>query len=96
MDHYGSKGLTPINGCREWVCGDIIKQFTASNKLQWHGHVMTIDYEMEVKSCDFTECLCDTRVPTMNRRHVIPHQFYDRFGLYNATTRNKLRVEGKP
>ena len=96
MDLYMRKKCTAINGFREWVCGDLIEFFSPNNKLQWYGHVMDIDYEMETKGCEFSECLCDTKVPAENHRHVIPNQFYDRFGLFDYKTRMVLWVKGKP
>lgn len=96
MDLYMRNKYTAISGFQEWVCGKLIEFFTPNNKLQWYGHVMDIDYEMEAKGCEFTECLCDTKVPSENRRHVIPHQLYDRFGLFGHTTRMAMWAEGKP
>ena len=96
MDLYARNKYTAISGFQEWVCGKLIEFFSANNKFQWYGHVMDIDYEMEVKGCEFTECLCDSKVPSENRRHVVPSQFYDRFGLLNYATRMALWAEGKP
>jgi hypothetical protein len=96
MDLYMRNKYTAISGFQEWVCGKLIEFFTPNNKFQWYGHVMDIDYEMEAKGCEFTECLCDTKVPSENRRHVIPNQLYDRFGLIGHATRMALWAEGKP
>ena len=96
MDLYLRNKYTAISGFQEWVCGKLIEFFTPNNKFQWYGHVMDLDYEMEATGCDFTECLCDTKVPSENRRHVIPNQLYDRFGLIGHASRMALWMEGKP
>lgn len=96
MDLYMRNKYTAISGFQEWLCGKLIKFFTPNNKFQWYGHAMDLDYEMEATGCDFTACLCDTNVPSENRRHVIPNQLYDRFGLFGHATRMALWVEGKP
>jgi hypothetical protein len=96
MDLYARNKYTAISGFQEWVCGKLIEFFSANNKFQWYGHVMALDYEIEATGCDFTECLCDTKVPSENRRHVVPNQFYDRFGLLNYATRMALWAKGKP
>ena len=96
MDLYMRNKYTAISGFQEWVCGKLIEFFTPNNKFQWYGHVMDIDYEMEAKGCEFTECLCATNVPSENRRHVIPNQLYDRFGLLGYASRMALWMEGKP
>ena len=96
MDLYMRNKYTAISGFQEWVCGKLIEFFTPNNKFQWYGHVMDIDYEMEEKGCEFTECLCDTKVPSENRRHVVPNQLYDRFGLIGHATRMALWANGKP
>lgn len=96
MDLYMRNKYTAISGFQEWVCGKLIEFFTPNNRFQWYGHVMDIDYEMEAKGCEFTECMCDTKVPSENRRHVIPNQLYDRFGLIGHASRMALWMEGKP
>lgn len=96
MDMYMRRKYTAISGFQEWVCGALIEFFSPDNKFQWYGHAMDIDYEMEATGCDFTECLCETKVPSENRRHVIPNQLYDRFGLIGHASRMALWMEGKP
>lgn len=96
MDLYIRNKYTAIGGFQEWVCGELIDFFTPNNKQQWYSNVMDIDYEMEDKGCEFTECLCDTKVPLENRRHIIPYQLYDTFGLFDNTTRMTLWAKGKP
>lgn len=96
MDLYMRNKYTAISGFQEWLCGTLIKFFTPNNKFQWYMHAMDLDYEMEAKGCDFAACLCDTKVPSENRRHVIPNQLYDRFGLIGHASRMALWMEGKP
>jgi hypothetical protein len=96
MDLYMRNKYTAISGFQEWVCGKLIEFFTPNNKFQWYGHVMGIDYEMEAEGCEFTECLCETKVPSENHRHVIPNQLYDRFGLIGHASRMALWLKGKP
>jgi hypothetical protein len=96
MDLYMRNKYTAFSGFQEWVSGHLIEFFSPGNKFQWYGHAMDIDYEMETKACGFTECLCDTKVPALNGRHVIPNKYYDRFGLLDAITRMRLWAKGKP
>lgn len=96
IDLYMRNKFTAFSGFQEWVSGHLIEFFSPGNKFQWYGHAMDIDYEMETKACGFTECLCDTKVPARNRRHVIPNKYYARFGLLDATTRMRLWAKGKP
>lgn len=96
MDLYIRNKYTAIEGFRKWVCGELIEFFSPNNKLQWYNHVMDIDYEIAVKGCGFSECLCDTKVPSCDRRNVIPNEFYDTFGLFDEKTRQALWMKGKP
>ena len=96
MDLYMRNKYTAFSGFQEWVCGKLIEFFHADNRLRWYTHAMDIDYEMETKSCGFTECLCDAKVPVCNYRNVIPNEYYDQFGLFDYVTRMKLWAEGKP
>ena len=88
--------MAPNNAFLEWVTGTNIKFFPKSGKLQWYYNAMSIDYEMELRKCSFEECLCNKQIPSCNKRHIIPHEYYDDFGLYNETQRNRLWMEGKP
>ena len=96
MDLYMRNKYTAFGGFQEWVSGHLIEFFLPGDKFQWYRHAMDIDYEMESKSRGFTDCLCDTKVPSRNRRHVIPNQYYARFGLLDSTTRKRLWAKGKP
>tara|TARA_B100000575_G_C23143782_1_gene666944 strand:- start:5074 stop:5955 length:882 start_codon:yes stop_codon:yes gene_type:complete len=88
--------MAPNKAFLEWVTGKNIKFFPKNGKLQWYSNAMSIDYEMELRKCSFEECLCNKTVPSGNKRHIIPHEYYDDFGLYNSTERNRLWMEGKP
>jgi hypothetical protein len=97
MDLYQKQcSMSPNKGFVEWVTGKNIKFFSKSDKLQWYNNAMEIDYEMEFRKCSFGECVCDMLVPSGNERHVIPHKYYDDFGLYNSIERQKLWMAGKP
>ena len=96
MDLYIKNKYTAFSGFREWVCGSMIDFFHADNRLQWYKHSMNIDYEMELKNCNFTDCTCDLTTPSDNPRMIIPYTYYDDFGLFNSETRKMLWKKGKP
>jgi hypothetical protein len=90
MALYIKKGRTPINGFIDWVIGANIGFFTKQNRRSWYENAMDIDYEMEDRKCSFQECLCNSHVHHENSRHIIPYQYYDRFGLFTRAQRRDI------
>lgn len=97
MALYNKKtNMTPMRAFIHWVMGEHFGTLSCSNKFQWYNNAMKIDFEMETRNCSFEDCHCDMTVPIVNTRHIIPHQYYDKFGLLNREERNSIWEIGKP
>lgn len=87
--------LDPIVGFSLWVRKHV-NFFLASDKLHWFENSLKIKYEMESRSCDFHECMCNMKVPNKHELNVIPHQYYEDFNIFTELQYRVILAKANP
>lgn len=87
--------LDPIVGFSLWV-RKYVNFFQSSDKLNWFENSLKIKYEMESRSCDFHECMCNMKVPNKHELNVIPHQYYEDFNIFTVREYRSILCKADP
>lgn len=87
--------LDPVIGFSLWV-RKYVNFFQSSDKLNWFENSLKIKYEMESRSCNFDECMCNMKVPNKHELNVVPHQYYEDFNIFTQSQYRSILAKANP